>query len=158
LNAQGEYGATLLHIAAANGYLDVLQLLLDVPGINPNLQDENGETPLHCAVSQNQYECVLQLWGKGADHMAVNNLRQKPIVCSEDQTMIRLIQALEKKSGSARKEASGAGPKKYQGSISRRGRKVGAPFTGPLWISASLPRGFCLLSFLLLARPRCPFC
>jgi hypothetical protein len=42
------------------------------------------------------------LVAKGADLQQRNKLNQKPIVVSEDQTMIRLLTALEKKSEAAR--------------------------------------------------------
>jgi len=122
INAQGDFGATCLHVASCNGYVEVLNLLLEQPSINPNIQDEDGNTPLHLAVAQNQYDCVLSLWAKGSDPSATNNLQQKPIIVSEDQTMIRLITALEKKAGSGSDALKGQKKKKYQGSISRQSR------------------------------------
>lgn len=122
VNKQGAFGATCLHVAACNGYVEVLNLLLEQPSINPNIQDEDGNTPLHLSVAQNQYDCVLSLWAKGSDPTACNNLKQKPIIVSEDQTMIRLITALEKKAGSGSDALKGQKKKKYQGSISRQSR------------------------------------
>jgi protein phosphatase 1 regulatory subunit 16A len=124
LNQQGAFGATCLHIAASNGFVEVLTLLLETPKINPNVADENGDTALHVAVQQNQYDCVLKLWACGANPEAKNNLKQKPIIVSEDQTMIRLIQALEKKAGAAGTgdALKGQSRKKYTGSISRQSR------------------------------------
>lgn len=100
INAQGDYGATCLHVASCNGYVEVLNLLLEQPSINPNIQDKDGNTPLHLAVAHNQYDCVLSLWAQGSDPSATNNLKQTPIIVSEDETMIRLITALEKRAES----------------------------------------------------------
>jgi ankyrin repeat protein len=41
-------GKALLHFAAERDRLDILRLLLR-KGANPNLQDEDGKTPLHYA-------------------------------------------------------------------------------------------------------------
>lgn len=109
----------------------MVQLLLEQPGTNPNLQDIDGNSPLHLAVFFQQYECVMYLVAKGADLKLRNKLNQKPIVLSEDQTMIRLLTALEKKTEQARAgrpdpaSAGGAdsgGQKRYAGSISRSSR------------------------------------
>lgn len=121
LNKTYESGATWLHVAACNGYLEVVQFLMDQPSINSNIGDEDGNTPLHLAVQFQQYECVMYLVAKGADLRARNNLRQKPIILAEDQTMIRLLTALEKKVDASAAMGGGA-KKKYTGSISRSNR------------------------------------
>ena len=94
INETRQWGATYLHVACCNGYNDVVQYLLEQPSINPNISDQDGNTPLHHAVFFCQYECVMYLVAKGADLATKNNSRMKPIVMSEDQTMIRLITAL----------------------------------------------------------------
>lgn len=47
--------------------------------------------------------------GQGANLTLTNALRQKPIIMSEDQTMIRLLTALEKKTQQVRGAVGGAG-------------------------------------------------
>lgn len=42
-------GATALHIAAAKGYSDVLELLLKLPDLDVDATDVDGWTPLHAA-------------------------------------------------------------------------------------------------------------
>lgn len=117
-------GATMLHIAACNGYLDVCQFILEQKGVNPNVGDDEGNTPLHLAVFFMQYETVMFLVAKGADLRARNNLKQKPIILAEDQTMIRLLTALEKKLDASKELGKSGGSKpKYTGSISRQSRK-----------------------------------
>jgi ankyrin repeat protein len=44
INARGEHGRTALHIAAAWGHLDVVQLLL-AHGADPVIRDDEGLTP-----------------------------------------------------------------------------------------------------------------
>jgi protein phosphatase 1 regulatory subunit 16A len=48
LNLGDKFGATILHIAAANGFYQVADLLL-MHGAKVNLQDNDGWTPLHGA-------------------------------------------------------------------------------------------------------------
>lgn len=121
INEARQWGATYLHVACCNGYNDIVQYLLEQPSINPNISDKDGNTPLHHAVFFCQYECVMYLVAKGADLSTKNNSRMKPIVMSEDQTMIRLITALEKKTEQV-KAKLGVGKSKYTGSISRSTR------------------------------------
>lgn len=123
VNKTLEFNSTFLHVACCNGYNEVVQFLLEQPTINPNVRDDDGNTPLHHAVFFCQYECVMYLVAKGADLSIRNNANQKPIVMSEDQTMIRLITALEKKTQQV-KAKLGVGKSRYTGSISRSTRQT----------------------------------
>ena len=72
-------------------------MILDQPGINVNLPDADGNTPLHLASFFNEYEIALMLCTKGADITIRNNLDQRPIILSEDDTMIKLLSLMDKK-------------------------------------------------------------
>lgn len=89
--------ATHLHVAASNGFDDIVLLLARQPGCDVNAQDVEGNTPLHLAAFFEHYECVMHLVTNGADIAAKNKNLEKPIVLTEDATMIRLLTALEKK-------------------------------------------------------------
>ena len=62
-----------LHVAAANGYTDVLDFLLAQDNVNLDIQDTEGWTPFHAAVCWEQQDAMRQLAEKGAT-MDIKNL------------------------------------------------------------------------------------
>jgi hypothetical protein len=64
-------GNTPSHIAAQNGHLDGLQLLLTYKA-NVNAQNKKGNTPLHMALSYDYYDCVKLLLANGAKEDIMN--------------------------------------------------------------------------------------
>jgi len=82
----------LLHSAAESGRLDILRLLLR-KGANPNLQDEDGKTPLHYALDEyysrrNDKEDIMEiielLVAYGADIEIEDNEGRSPESITED--------------------------------------------------------------------------
>jgi acyl-CoA-binding protein len=67
LNRTDDGGMGLLHWAADRGCVKTLQKLLDQPGINVNIQDEELQTPLHYASSCGHLACVELLLKTGAN-------------------------------------------------------------------------------------------
>ncbi|XP_011409906.2 PREDICTED: protein phosphatase 1 regulatory subunit 16A-like [Amphimedon queenslandica] len=67
VNTKDKYGASALHIAAANGYIEVMELILSQPKVNINIQDNEGWTPFHAAVCWEQREAMKLLAEKNAD-------------------------------------------------------------------------------------------
>lgn len=96
-NKKNAEGAAPLHIAACNGYMKSLKKLCKTPGIDVETKDPEGNTPLHLASFFQQYEAAMVLVGAGASMDARNSHNERPIVLTEDTTMIRLLTALEKK-------------------------------------------------------------
>ncbi|XP_045784316.1 protein phosphatase 1 regulatory subunit 12B isoform X7 [Maniola jurtina] len=60
-------GATPLHVAAAKGYLDVAQILLEECNVEPDCGDYEDWTPLHAAALWGQQEAAALLLKHGAD-------------------------------------------------------------------------------------------
>ena len=73
INTTDSDGQTLLHITAANGHSNCLEVLLETRGVNVNATDMNGETALHLAVYNGHVECLKQLMEKGVSVNATNN-------------------------------------------------------------------------------------
>ncbi|CAK9804476.1 Transient receptor potential cation channel protein painless [Anthophora plagiata] len=61
-----------IHFATEKGHLDVLNVLLDEPVINPNLE-AGQQTALHIAVKKNDINCAGLLLQKGASPNIPNN-------------------------------------------------------------------------------------
>lgn len=67
-----EKGDTLLHVAASNGLINLIGILLN-SGHKLNVQDKEGDTPLIKACQKNELDAVKQLLKHGADLSIVNN-------------------------------------------------------------------------------------
>ena len=74
----------------------MVQYLCQLSGVDLNARDPEGNTALHLAAFFLHYECVMHLGQARADMQARNREFQKPIVMTEDATMIRLLSSLEK--------------------------------------------------------------
>ncbi|XP_056290278.1 protein phosphatase 1 regulatory subunit 16A isoform X1 [Pseudoliparis swirei] len=91
LNAQDANGDTLLHIASANGYVSVAELLLEhrapVEG-----KDSDGWTPLHAASCWGQIQMVELLVANGASLETKSLLEETPLdVCMDEEVRSKLM-------------------------------------------------------------------
>ncbi|XP_028249307.1 unconventional myosin-XVI isoform X2 [Parambassis ranga] len=77
LNQPNDDGVTLLHIACASGYREVVSLLL-VNRADPHPADNNFWTPLHLAAKYGQTSIVCQLLRHGANPTLLNCNQDKP--------------------------------------------------------------------------------
>lgn len=96
VNAQDESGTSLLHIAAANGYLDAAELLLDHKAA-VNARDCDGWEPLHAAACWGQIQLVELLVAHGADLNAKSLLDETPLdVCGDEEVRGKLMELKHK--------------------------------------------------------------
>ncbi len=71
-------GQTLLHIAAANGCGDLLDMAFPKFS-DPNLTDANGNSPIHLAIQAKQYRTCLQLAKGGVNLNLLDSKGQAPL-------------------------------------------------------------------------------
>jgi uncharacterized protein len=89
LNARNELGNTALHMAAANGHADLIDLLMQHSAtivttaahsrIDVNARNQLGNSPLSYAAQQNQLGSVRRLLHFGANVNSVNDSKQTPL-------------------------------------------------------------------------------
>ena len=66
INRVDEYGRSALHYAASWADINIIRLLLTIQGINLNMKDAHGKTPLFKAVEMRSLACVKLLVEAGA--------------------------------------------------------------------------------------------
>ncbi|KAK8735540.1 hypothetical protein OTU49_005432 [Cherax quadricarinatus] len=88
-------GAVALHVAAAKGYIKVMNLLLEA-GAEINVQDLDGWTPLHAAAHWGQREAVEILCENMAD-MDIRNFVGQSAFDVADSSLLRLMDELKRK-------------------------------------------------------------
>lgn len=105
LDIKDKYGATAMHIAAANGYMESLTFLIE-HGASMNEKDKDGWTPFHAAVCWQQREVMKLLAEKGANLDVRNHLGETPYAIADDPDIRQLVLELK----SVHKEANGTLP------------------------------------------------
>ncbi|XP_054479084.1 protein phosphatase 1 regulatory subunit 16A [Anoplopoma fimbria] len=91
LNAQDANGATLLHIASANGYVSVGELLLEHSAL-VEVKDSDGWTPLHAASCWGQIQMVELLVAHGASLDTKSVLEETPLdVCMDEEVRAKMM-------------------------------------------------------------------
>uniref|UniRef100_H3C7R6 Protein phosphatase 1 regulatory subunit 16A n=1 Tax=Tetraodon nigroviridis TaxID=99883 RepID=H3C7R6_TETNG len=91
LNARDDNGATLLHIASANGYLSVAELLLERRA-QVEVKDTDGWTPLHAASCWGHIQVVELLVANGASLNAKSVLDETPLdLCVDEEVRAKLM-------------------------------------------------------------------
>ncbi|KAM3622354.1 uncharacterized protein V6R79_023591 [Siganus canaliculatus] len=96
VNHQDSQGATLLHIAAANGYVQATELLLE-GGARMDLRDTDGWQPLHAAACWGQMHVAELLVSHGASLNAKTFLEETPIDLCEDEEFRAILLDLKHK-------------------------------------------------------------
>lgn len=93
VEAAAEDGTTALMIAAGEGHLEVVRVLLN-HNARVNAANEAGDTPLHCAVLQNQSEIAAFLLEKGAAVDSRNKTGVTPLMIAAWSGFDGLVQML----------------------------------------------------------------
>ncbi|KAJ8272627.1 hypothetical protein GJAV_G00091460 [Gymnothorax javanicus] len=95
-NKKANSGWTALHLASYFGHRDVAEELLKA-GADVNLANEEGDTALHKAVLAERKETVLLLLRYDARPSAINGIGQIPRDCSQDDEIITMLDAAERR-------------------------------------------------------------
>lgn len=94
---------TVLHVAAEEGKLDIVQWLVEKYRLDVNAVDNNGWTPMHSAAKGGHPKIVKYLLEKGGFGRAVNNEGSSPLhyfvrnTCSDDKEFNDVITSLIQK-------------------------------------------------------------
>ncbi|XP_036278488.1 protein phosphatase 1 regulatory subunit 16A [Pipistrellus kuhlii] len=96
LDAPGDHGATLLHIAAANGFSEAAALLLEHRA-SLGAKDQDGWEPLHAAAYWGQVHLVELLVAHGADLNGKSLMEETPLdVCGDEEVRAKLLELKHK--------------------------------------------------------------
>ncbi|XP_015263017.1 PREDICTED: protein phosphatase 1 regulatory inhibitor subunit 16B isoform X1 [Gekko japonicus] len=120
LNATDGQGATLLHIASANGYLHAAEILLD-HGARLDLQDWDGWEPLHAAAFWGHMQMAELLVSHGASLSARTAMDEMPIdLCEEEEFKVLLLELKHKHDVIMKSQM------RHKSSLSRRSSSTGS--------------------------------
>ncbi|XP_029384580.1 protein phosphatase 1 regulatory subunit 16A isoform X2 [Echeneis naucrates] len=120
LNTQDDNGATLLHIASANGYMSVAELLLENRA-QTEVKDSDGWTPLHAASCWGQIPIVELLVAHGASLNTKSVLEETPLdVCMDEEVRAKLMDLKHKH------EAIMKSQDRHKGTLQRRASSTGS--------------------------------
>ncbi|XP_061522256.1 protein phosphatase 1 regulatory subunit 16A isoform X2 [Phycodurus eques] len=120
LNSQDDNGTTLLHIASANGYLSVAELLLEHKA-QVEVKDCDGWTPLHAASCWGQIQMVELLVGHEASLDAKSILEETPLdVCMEEEVRAKLMDLKHKHDAIMKSQD------RHKGTLQRRASSTGS--------------------------------
>ncbi|XP_069738981.1 protein phosphatase 1 regulatory subunit 16A [Phaenicophaeus curvirostris] len=120
LDAPRDHGATLLHIAAANGYVEAAELLLEHrAGVGS--RDEDGWEPLHAAACWGQILLVELLVAHGADLDGKSELEETPLdVCGDEDVRAKLLELKHKRAALLKSQ------EKHKSRLQRRTSSAGS--------------------------------
>ena len=73
----GDLEAGLLHLSSRNGWLDITRKLIEQYQVHPRVGDNEGNTCLHCAATENQLEVMKYLINRGQLVGKLQSVRNK---------------------------------------------------------------------------------
>ncbi|XP_043923361.1 protein phosphatase 1 regulatory subunit 16A [Protopterus annectens] len=120
VNAQDDQGTTLLHISAANGYFQAVELLLEHKA-RVNVKDIDSWEPLHAAACWGHVHVVELLMAHGANLYAKTLLDETPLdLCVDEDVRVKLLE-LKKKHDAVMKSQD-----KHKSALQRRTSSAGS--------------------------------
>lgn len=92
VNELDDTGLGLVHWAADRNQLNILRALLELPSLDINLQDSDGQTALHYAASCGHGDCLELLVAQNADKGIRNTDGETALDIAYDDTIVHLLQ------------------------------------------------------------------
>lgn len=86
-------GSGLVHHAASEGWTEMLQALYE-NGADLNLQDGNGQTPLHISIVNGRCDSAQWLLEHGVDSEVMNHYERTPLIQAAQQSDPELCRVL----------------------------------------------------------------
>ncbi|XP_023246581.1 protein phosphatase 1 regulatory subunit 16A isoform X2 [Copidosoma floridanum] len=123
LEYKDHHGATSLHIAAANGYLRVVEFLLD-QHVSTDVEDNDRWQPVHAAACWGHLEVLELLVQNGADLNAKNKHEETPAdICEDPEIRERIMELRTEQESKKLREAQNRRVRRSQ-SINTRTQSV----------------------------------
>ncbi|XP_025153098.1 protein phosphatase 1 regulatory subunit 16A isoform X7 [Harpegnathos saltator] len=123
LEYKDHQGATPLHIASANGYLRVVEFLLD-QHVSTDVEDNDKWQPVHAAACWGHLEVLELLVQNGADLNAKNKHDETPAdICEDPEIRERIVELKTEQESKRLREAQGRRVRRSQ-SINTRTQSV----------------------------------
>ncbi|XP_076668308.1 myosin phosphatase targeting subunit 75D isoform X1 [Andrena cerasifolii] len=123
LEYKDHQGATPLHIAAANGYLRVVEFLLD-QDVSTDVEDNDKWQPVHAAACWGHLEVLELLVQNGADLNPKNKHDETPAdICEDPEIRERIVELKTEQESKRLREAQGRRVRRSQ-SINTRTQSV----------------------------------
>ncbi|XP_063995166.1 protein phosphatase 1 regulatory subunit 16A isoform X2 [Diachasmimorpha longicaudata] len=123
LEYKDHQGATPLHIAAANGYLRVVEFLLD-QHVSTDVEDNDKWQPVHAAACWGHLEVLELLVQNGADLNAKNKHEETPAdICEDPEIRERIVELKTEQESKKLREAQSRRIRRSQ-SINTRTQSV----------------------------------
>jgi hypothetical protein len=87
------FGRTALHLAARQGYADILSRLTEF-GFDKEARDNDGESPLHAAVAAKHLKCTSMLLSLGSEVNAADKTGQTPLHLAVQNNTYQIVRLL----------------------------------------------------------------
>uniref|UniRef100_A0A8B9CZ54 Uncharacterized protein n=1 Tax=Anser brachyrhynchus TaxID=132585 RepID=A0A8B9CZ54_9AVES len=93
INALNSSRETLLHVAATNGHLAIMEYLIS-KGAKPDVKDKKGRTPLHRAAEKGDKTMVEMLLNANADPNAQDKEKRTPLHAAAERGHLSVVRVL----------------------------------------------------------------
>lgn len=114
---------TALHIAAIYGQTNIISTLLK-NGANPNIKDDDKETPLHFAVERKCLACVKVLVEAGANVNAGNSIDVTPLHSAVEIESLEIAEYLLEKGANVNAKRSYGGYTPLRMAINKKNKEM----------------------------------